>query len=322
MPERRPRTWGYWTQAKLRILADYLAAFATASKGQPERVYLDGFAGEEFGTDRLTGERFEGSARIALDVPNPAFTRYLFFEKPALAAQLESRLSEEYPGRSISVYAGNCNETVPRALADLRGVRWAPTFVFLDPDGMELAWKTLAALADHKRGYRPMGSAKPEYKVEMWMLFPSQGLIRTLGLQAPLGDRDASRATLLFGNESWRPIHDLRRRNMIDGADARDEYVNLMRWRLQNDLEYRWTHPLEVKNLRGGPLYHMILATDSKAGTRIMSDLYGKAAKEIPQMRQEILERIRQPGQGKLFEPSEALPKHVYEYTPPHEPPT
>ena len=72
---RNRRTWGYWTQAKLQILARYLQAFATASKGVSERVYLDAFAGEGLGIDRLTGEEFKGSARIALDVADPAFTR-------------------------------------------------------------------------------------------------------------------------------------------------------------------------------------------------------------------------------------------------------
>ena len=74
---RNRRTWGYWTQAKLQILARYLQAFATASKGVSERVYLDAFAGEGLGIDRLTGEEFKGSARIASDVADPAFTQAL-----------------------------------------------------------------------------------------------------------------------------------------------------------------------------------------------------------------------------------------------------
>lgn len=54
MSETPGRSWGYWTRAKLQMLADYLAGFATASKGQAERVYLDAFAGEGSGLDRLT----------------------------------------------------------------------------------------------------------------------------------------------------------------------------------------------------------------------------------------------------------------------------
>ena len=59
MSETPGRSWGYWTRAKLQMLSDYLAGFATASKGQAERVYLDAFAGEGSGLDRLTGEFME-----------------------------------------------------------------------------------------------------------------------------------------------------------------------------------------------------------------------------------------------------------------------
>jgi hypothetical protein len=58
-----------------------------------------------------------------------------------------------------------------------------------------------------------------------------------------------------------------------------------MRWRLENVLGYRWTHPLEIVNLGGTPIYHMIFATDHDAGTRIMTSVYNRAASEIPAMR-------------------------------------
>jgi three-Cys-motif partner protein len=313
------RTWGYWTQAKLKILAEYLSAFATAAKNQQERVYLDAFAGEGTGIDRLTGEQFEGSARIALEIPDPPFTRLSFFEIASRrATALERQLVADYPRRDITVYRGDCNDAITKALADLQGVRWAPTFAFIDPDGMELAWTTLQHLAEHKLGYRRTGDRKREYKVEIWMLFPSGGLMRTLQLRGSVPDRDKSRATRLFGIDEWEAIHQLRRDNELSGAEARDEYVNLMRWRLEHVLGYRWTHPLEVKNLRGSPLYHMILATDNDAGTRIISNLYAKAASEIPRMRNEIVDRLR--AQERLFEVSTVSPSVTYEYEAPHGP--
>jgi hypothetical protein len=57
-----------------------------------------------------------------------------------------------------------------------------------------------------------------------------------------------------------------------------------MRWRLERDLGYRWTHPFEVLNERGGSLYYMIFATDSPVGDRIMTHLYGQAIEEFPSM--------------------------------------
>ena len=71
-----------------------------------------------------------------------------------------------------------------------------------------------------------------------------------------------------------------------------------MRWRSTKDLGYATTHPFELKNTRGGTVYHMIFATDSEAGTRIMADLYAKTAKLVPAMRQEARDRAK--GQGTL----------------------
>jgi three-Cys-motif partner protein len=313
------RSWGYWTRAKLEILAEYLGAFATASKGQPERVYLDAFAGEGAGLDRLTGEAFHGSARIALEAGARAgFTKFRFFELGRKAAELQARLRADYPERDIKVYEGDCNATIPTALADLHPLRWAPTFAFLDPDGMELAWETITALAEHKRGYRAAGSLKPEYKAELWMLFPTSGIVRTLALEAEkVSPADEARAGRLFGTDRWRPIYDLRVAGAISGADAREEYVNLMRWRLERDLGYRFTHPFELKNTRGATLYHMIFATDNDAGTRIMESIYNHAAQRVPAMQKEARDRAR--GQLSLDIDITASGEG-YRYEPPWEP--
>jgi three-Cys-motif partner protein len=315
------RSWGYWTRAKLEMLADYLAGFATASKGQSERIYLDAFAGEGSGLDRLTGEEFPGSARIALDAGEGAgFTRFRYFEMRQRASDLQAQLRSDYPGRDIKVYEGDCNVTILAALNELKALNWAPTFAFLDPDGMELAWDTLHALADHKRGYRSSASTKPEYKVELWMLFPTSGIVRTLALkEEKVSDADIARADRLFGTHGWKPIHELRLAGTISAEEAREEYVNLMRWRLERVLGYRFAHPFELKNTKGSTLYHMIFATDSDAGTRIMAAIYANAAKRLPDMLEEA--RNRASGQQTLDLGLELVEPEVgYQYEPPWEP--
>src|ERR1051325_4890940 len=135
MSSQDGRSWGYWTQAKLAILADSLPAFLRASSGKAaEFVYLDAFAGEGLGVDRLTGEEVNGSARIALETSEAGgFTRVRYFERASKARELEDRLRAEYSDRDIKVYGGDCNLKIPEALADLDDVRWAPTFAFIDP---------------------------------------------------------------------------------------------------------------------------------------------------------------------------------------------
>jgi three-Cys-motif partner protein len=321
MSARDGRSWGYWTQAKLAILADYLPAFLRASAGKAsEYVYLDAFAGEGR-VDRLTGEEFNGSARIALDADAAGgFTRLRYFERASKARELEDQLSAEYPERDIKVYGGDCNTELPKALAALHELRWAPTFAFIDPDGMEFAWRTLEQVADHKRGYRPVGSTKPEYKVEMWLLFPTQGLIRTLALSPEkLLPEHKQGATRLFGTGAWRAIYERRLDGTFNAAEAREEYVNLMRWRLSTDLGYAKTHPFELKNTLGRTIYHMVFATDNNAGDRIMADLYTKTAKAMPAMQQEA--RDRQKGQATLELGEVNYVNATYEYEPPWEPP-
>lgn len=313
------RTWGFWTRAKLNILEKYLNAFLIASKGVDERVYLDAFAGEGHGIDRVTHQDFKGSARLALEAGPPPFTKLRFFELADQATNLESQLKKDFPARDLMVYPGDCNQTISQALVDLRDFKWAPTFAFLDPDGMELAWSTLENLANHKVGYRGGGSTKPEFKVEIWMLFPTSGLIRTLALdEAKLKVEDELRATRLFGAETWRSILASRRNKQIDGARARENYLNMMRWRLEKDLGYQWTHPFEIKNEIGNPIYHMILATDNQAGTKIMSDIYTAAAKEFPKMLEEAKMQRGRALQGRLFDSTDDVP--VYEYEKPWEP--
>jgi three-Cys-motif partner protein len=96
MSKRAARPWGYWTRAKLAILNDYLPAFLQAASGKSnEYVYLDAFAGEGRGVDRLTGEEFQGSSRIALAAKalraDTRFTRLRYFEQASKARELEAR---------------------------------------------------------------------------------------------------------------------------------------------------------------------------------------------------------------------------------------
>lgn len=143
---------------------------------------------------------------------------------------------------------------------------------------------------------------------------PTSGIVRTLALdEAKLSDGDIGRATRLFGTDRWRAIYDLRRARKINGAQAKDEYVNLMRWLLEQQLGYRYTHPFELKNTGGATLYHMIFATDNEAGTRIMTAIYNAAAKTVPQMQQEARDRAK--GQQALaFDVDVHAPELGYHY--------
>ena len=89
----------------------------------------------------------------------------------------------------------------------------------------------------------------------------------------------------------------------LNAEQARYEYTNLMRWRLEKVLGYKHTHTLEVKNTSGAYLYNLIFATDNPTGDKIMGDIYGAALARNEKMRLEAAEirREQSSGQARLF---------------------
>jgi hypothetical protein len=169
-------------------------------------------------------------------------------------------------------------------------------------------------------------------KVELWLLFPTPQFVRLLPQSSDREPRpqDVDRISRMFGTDRWLQIYMSQRLGEISAAEAREEYVNLMRWRLERVLSYRWTHPLLVRNEANRPIYTMIFATDNEAGTRIMSSLYARAAAEFPAMRREArlqrqeLENERR-GIRTLFSISDldvpvARNERFYEHQPPWDP--
>lgn len=317
------RAWGYWTRGKLDILERYLDAFTTASKSAEERIYVDAFAGEPENHDRLTNEPIDGSARIALRTANPPFTRLRFFETRANAAKLNAALRADFPDRDFRVEGGDCNALIPQVLEDLSELSWAPTFAFVDPNGMEAAWSTLEAIADFRR--------ERKTKVELWLLFAAPMFQRVLRVdESQTREVDTEAIDRMFGCREWRQIYRAKLDRTIESAEARDAYLNLMRWRIEKVLGYRWTHSLDVRNEAGIPIYHMIFATDHEAGTKIMSSLYARAAAEFPAMCAEArrLRQVKELEDAGLFslfgddDPTLRAPVERGERFYEHEPPT
>jgi three-Cys-motif partner protein len=317
--------WDWWSEVKLQILKDYLQGFTRAVRGRSrEAICLDLFAGTYDNVRRHSPGTFPGSARIALEA-DPAFTRLALFELPEQAASLQAAIRTAHPGDDRwRVFSGDCNTTLPSALAWLEPVRWAPTFAFLDPRGLQVAWTTIEALAKWR--------ADKKTKVEQWILLPEPALARVLGLQGARGRRSAERLDRLYGTHDWIAIHHLRRNEAITPEEMRAEFVNLLRWRLEEDLGYSTTHALQIVNTAGHPVYTLVFATDSSPGDRIMAHVYDSAAtRTIPTMQARAqaarLRRqedeygvLRLPGLDQ-FESMGPVKARSYDNVPPWQPP-
>lgn len=167
---------GEWTEQKLGMLGEYLAAYAKVMMNQRfERLYIDAFAGTgyrevasaepDFGffAPELAEDEpqkfFDGSASIALRV-QPAFHRYLFIERsPRRFAEL-LKLTGKFPDLAdrMEFIQQDANCVLQNLCAGwnsktMRGV------LFLDPSGMQVEWTTLEAVARTQA-------------IDVWILFP------------------------------------------------------------------------------------------------------------------------------------------------------
>jgi three-Cys-motif partner protein len=315
-----PRPWHYWSENKLIVLADYLPAFATASKRAKQTIYLDLFAGEAVNISSATGQPLDGSAKIALKTI-PQLTHIHLFEKPAVARRLERELRQEFPDRVFSVHPGDSNERLLQVLKELAPYRWSPTFAFVDQQGADVKWATLASIAS----FRPPSRTK----AEIWMYWSPTFIGR--GVRGTNGEAFAEQVDKMYGTTAWREIQRARDEDLIDPERYRIEMTNLIRWRLEKDLYYKTTHVLEM-HMRGGAdvIYVLIFATDHEVGKKIMEYLYKKAVERERGMRLRAQTRkvAVATGQESLFEISPELvgksgggplppPAHIKPWRPP-----
>ena len=317
----RPRSWGFWTEVKLDALGRYLPRFTRASQRARTRLYLDLFAGSVDNVRRDDENRhFAGSTVRALEA-EPAFTSLRFFELGSNAVRLRNQLREQYPHDTrFDVIEGDCNEEIGSCLSNLRvdGLDWAPTFCFVDPDGLNVDWSTLRALAQFK-------NSAARTKAETLILLPHTSIPRLAGWDNAMGVDDAlsAKVTSFFGSESWRAIDERRQSNDLTASEARNLYLSLFRYKLECELGYQKTLAIEMGNEQGIPVYVLVFASDHEAGVRIMSSVLEQARKQAASLRAEVGDlRRRQAreseGQYELFGPEDlrgSLSPRNYETT-------
>lgn len=316
----KPRKWGSWSEAKLSLLERYLFAYTTAVRGKSkEAIYFDLFAGEYNNHKRDQPGTFAGSTRIAFET-EPQFTRVAMFEFRNQAKKLESDINRNRPNetRWWKIFPGDCNNTITGALNQLEKYRWAPTFAFLDPDGLDLSWSTVEQLARWRMNKKT--------KVELLILFPEPALPRVISQAVKSGKSDVKLVDKVYGTKDWIAIYQHRLDGRYSPKVMRAELVNLYRWRLEKTLHYKKTHALEFHD-NNKPLYTIIFATDHDAGDRIMKKVLDNTTYMIPkiQARSNIARRMdekQSPLEGlnidsTLFCDSAA----GYEWTEPWQPP-
>jgi len=267
------RETGKWARVKLDYLARYIAVFESSMRDKwPLRNYLDLLAGPGKNRLRETGEILLGSPLLALTTKYP-FTGHHFVEyDPANAQALSQRCMASDARARIQVHTGDCNVLVDQVVADLRrDERRSLNLAFLDPEGLELQWTTVAKLATIRR-------------MDLILKYPQGGLNRLMR-QA----YDANTETVVdryFGGDSWRTIYAQWLKTRRSGLHR--QLIDLYRDRLRmlGYAEVRGDdevgdEPLMRNAKRNAPLYRLLFASKHPLGKEFWHsvtrrDVYGQ----------------------------------------------
>ena len=126
--------------------------------------------------------------------------------------------------------------------------------------------------------------ARQKGPIELLVLFPTGPLKRRLPQAGKPAAPEALCQTVdrLFGSASWRAIYQDQRSGITTGEPSWSS-LNANQYRLQlSTLGYADTFAIEVRNTRGVVVYHMVFATSSEAGRRIMKAVMDKAREVLP----------------------------------------
>lgn len=195
---------GGWTLQKLEVLKEYLSTYTTVlKKAHFKLMYVDAFAGcgkvdyastERGNTDQ---ESVEGSVRIALNVKDKPFDKFIFIEKNRDRYGELEKLKEEYPDKQIHIELGEANAFIQNIHEDWK--KWRGV-ILLDPFATSVEWATVEKIASL-------------HALDTWILFPLSAIARILPTSRKPEDVDpawAERLTKIYGGRDWERLYTAR----------------------------------------------------------------------------------------------------------------
>jgi len=281
------RFGGDWTQRKLQILRGYLERYTTALKRQRfTLIYVDAFAGTGYvdvgspdhrqDVPYLVGEVdddaariLKGSTRLALEVDDRPFDRFVFVEHNQAYASELRRLQSEFPDRDIQVETADANVFLPEWCESQNrrlGVPWhhQRAVIFLDPFATEVDWQTVQSIAGTK-------------SVDLWILFPLSALTRILPTERQPDEEWAAVLDRVFGGPEWRDAFYTTHMQPTLFGDERiftvrsdqqaivDAYLD----KLRTVFEAAAPTPCWFLNSRNSPQFALMFAASNPAGAPI-----------------------------------------------------
>jgi len=252
-----------WTCHKLECFTDYIEAYAK-TLGDTKCCYLELYAGCGSCVCKDRDCCIEDYELRVLKTKK--FAKYIFVVRNHQDAENLKRLTAPLnTDNTIEIITGNCiSEKVIRQLFDLIP-RSASSFALVDPPGYRsLRWSTMKKLAAHGSDWRG-------HKMELLIIFPLEmALLRNL--MRPECEAAINR---LYGNLKWQEIKQARLDGKIELDAVRHRLIKRFKRGLRG-LGYHYVEDFKPAWLSGQPFYHLILASDSDSGAKILNDAWGK----------------------------------------------
>ena len=255
------RPSGRWAEEKLDYLKRYIDVFETSMREKWERRnYIDVLSGSGKNQVRDSGKVLLGSPLLALTTRYP-FTGYYFVDiEPDNIAALETRVAVSELRSQVKTYTGDCNLLVDGIVADLmKEGRNSLNLAFLDPEGLELQWRTVMQLASIRR-------------MDLIINYPRGGLSRTIPLY--LNVEDETPIDKFFGGREWRDVvreHPARiqHRQLLDIYKGKLSSLGYQEIKNSGELG---EEPL-MRNEKQAPLYHLIFASKNALGHKFWNQI-------------------------------------------------
>ena len=267
------RTSGAWALEKLDYLSRYISVFENSMHKKWEiRNYIDLLAGPGKNRIRESNRIYLGSPLVALTTKYP-FTGYYFVEYETDNAEaLIERCRASNLRDCVHTYVGDCNEQVDRIVTELTQTDGhSLNLAFLDPEGLELHWATVAKLASVRR-------------MDLIINYPQGGLNRYM--RQAFSSTDETKVDRFFGSKDWRCVY--KEYQQSHHFSIHNRLIDLYRSRLQA-LGYQeirrddevGTEPLMRNTKRKAPLYRLLFASKHPLGTTfwheiMQRDIYGQ----------------------------------------------
>lgn len=259
-----------YAKDKLTILNGYMARFTTAMKDKNWRAlnYIDLQAGPGKNQFSPSGDTMLGSPLLALTTRFP-FDNLFLVEMGAVEYEaLEKRVGASDRDASVKRYNEDCNVAVDAIVQHIMqldakyidGIWPCLNLAFLDPEGLEVEWKTVEKLAKQSR-------------MDLIINFSTSGITRNARLSA--GRKDETIHDRFFGTREWRTVYDQARNR--DSSVVRRMLIDFYLGRL-NNMGYVETkrEEKEFKNQRNVQIYTMIFASKNDLGIKFWNDAVQK----------------------------------------------